>query len=270
MTIAIQYVDPDQLVTDFVELAQKNAKKFTGKYGTLIEKDDLLSLCYVALITSAKEWNNYCSRKEFDPTRMDWFAYYASRRMLGAIQDEARKKDITSRGGREWIKQSVDNTYDNMPTRYDRRKTVAIPEKTDFAETSNSQDEVMLNLMVDTAIAALENAPRAYAISLALQHQNIKNQHAVWASIRVLAANEILKSLVRITGAEIPSFTKLTKPQQTALGKVEMWEASSDNVDDDNFFVGNAYVDYFYDSLREEPTLIFEIVKLLNHYFKKS
>lgn len=271
MTNTLPYVSPETLINDFLHVAHTTADMHTPKYKNLIDPDDILSLCYEALINSANNWNAYCEKKGFSALDIHYFGYYASRRMKGMIQDEARKKDYVSRGGREWLKQDVNNTVDKLPTKFTRREIVSIDGEVDLPENAVTSDhEVTLALMVDATIKTLQSLPRAYSISFALNYADIKDQSPQWASIRSLAAIEITQALTAMTEVKSPKLRKLSDAQQKAKNKIALWESDSYLVDDDLYFVGNAYVDDFYDSLREEPTLVFEIVKLLSPYLSRN
>jgi len=84
--------------------AQAVATRVWKKSPSVLDRDELTSIAYLALVRAADEWPRYCERHSYDPARVEYFAPYVDRRVNGAIMDELRKTDWVERSTREKIK----------------------------------------------------------------------------------------------------------------------------------------------------------------------
>jgi RNA polymerase sigma factor FliA len=97
MTTMTEIPTSDELIAEYLSLAQSIAQQEWRKAPHALELDELRSIAHLGLTQAAKRWRRYCVLNNFDPARLEYFKPYVVRRVRGAIIDEIRSADRAKR-----------------------------------------------------------------------------------------------------------------------------------------------------------------------------
>lgn len=89
--------DVDTLIQNHLQLAKDIAYKEWRTAPHALSKDNLLSDANLGLVDAARRWESYCAQKQYDPSAVQYFKVFAGLRIRGAIRDQIRKDDWTTR-----------------------------------------------------------------------------------------------------------------------------------------------------------------------------
>jgi len=89
-----------ELTGELIPQARAEAYKVWQRAPHVLELDELHSLALTGLASAAARWETYCAEQGHDPTRYEYFAAYALRRMRGAMLDWLRSQDWVTRSAR--------------------------------------------------------------------------------------------------------------------------------------------------------------------------
>lgn len=87
----------DDLIHQYMPLAQSLAQQ---KYRTAphaLELDELRGIAYEGLVTAARRWESYCEENGFSPDALHYFKTFIVRRIQGAMMDAIRAADWATR-----------------------------------------------------------------------------------------------------------------------------------------------------------------------------
>lgn len=96
--------DPNTLVEDHVGLVMPVALAIWRQSPRYVELSELVALANLGLCLAASRWAAYCTKNNFDPTRLEYFVPFAQRRMRGAVLDNLRSQDWARRSLRTTAK----------------------------------------------------------------------------------------------------------------------------------------------------------------------
>lgn len=89
--------DETRLVEDHIHLAEYIANSIYNTATHALEKEELRSVAYMALVKAALRWRGYCVENNYNPDDTQYFKTVAYRTIRGAIYDDLRVKDWASR-----------------------------------------------------------------------------------------------------------------------------------------------------------------------------
>jgi RNA polymerase sigma factor FliA len=182
----------EDLIESHIGLANSLAVQVWKTAPHSLEYDEMRSLAFLGLIHAASLWDDYCARREFDPTATQYFTTYAKKRMYGCIYDNLRSVDWATRSRRTKAKQiqqadqgmglseediaektglTIDEVHSTIA--FMAKKPVSFdagiaemyePRITDVASTAES------NSLLDTAVDAIKECTFDQQIILALHY----------------------------------------------------------------------------------------------------
>ncbi len=94
----------EQLIRDNISTADAVAVKVWKTAPYSLELDELKSVAYLGLVSSAARWETFCEANSYNPESTEYFSAYAIKRMNGAIYDHFRSTDWATRALRQKAK----------------------------------------------------------------------------------------------------------------------------------------------------------------------
>ncbi len=185
----------DELVLPLLELARGLAWRSFKSAPYALDLDELTGVAREALCIAAARWGGYCAAHGYDPTRLDFFGAYATRRIKGAIIDKARAEDYVPRSRRAKITKIRDADPDESKTDEQvasatglsvqevlqaRADAVSRPVLNDPqlwaaahnqpVEPEDVESAAAVSLVLAAAVAAMRTLPPAVQVVLALHY----------------------------------------------------------------------------------------------------
>lgn len=87
----------DQLIDEYLPLAESLAKQVWNTAPYALELDELRGIAYLGLVQIADRWEAYCAENGHDPAATQYFKVMVVRRVRGAIYDALRRSDWATR-----------------------------------------------------------------------------------------------------------------------------------------------------------------------------
>lgn len=90
-------IDVDKLIAEYMPLAYSMALQQWRTAPHALDKDEMIGIAYLGLVSAANRWSSYCLENEFDPQALQFFKPYAARRVYGSLIDAIRASDWATR-----------------------------------------------------------------------------------------------------------------------------------------------------------------------------
>lgn len=90
-------VDVDELIREYMSLAHSMALQQWRTAPHALDKDEMIGIAYLGLVSAARRWTTYCSERSYDPHALQFFKPYVARRVYGSLIDAIRAGDWATR-----------------------------------------------------------------------------------------------------------------------------------------------------------------------------